>query len=98
MKYIRDPLYLETVSRLRRARQQKRISQTQLAKALAVPQSVVSKVETGERRLDIIEAAHWCIALNATLDEILPTALRSALSRPSHKSKQRISRHGKNGA
>ena len=37
------------------SRRQKDITQAELAKRLGKPQSYVSKYETGERRLDVIE-------------------------------------------
>lgn len=38
------------------------LTQRQLAAALKVPRSVVSKVETGERRIDPMECAEWALA------------------------------------
>ena len=45
-------LFLEDLIAVRRAR---RITQVQLARALKKPQSYISKYESGERRLDLIE-------------------------------------------
>jgi transcriptional regulator with XRE-family HTH domain len=45
---------------LKEAREAKGISQAQLAKKLGVPQSYVSKYETGERRLDLVETLEVC--------------------------------------
>src|SRR5258708_1845642 len=42
------------------------LSQRQLAKALAVPHSWVAKVESGERRIDLVEFAWFCTACEAT--------------------------------
>jgi transcriptional regulator with XRE-family HTH domain len=43
------------VQRLRTARIEAGITQQQLAKRLGIPQSLVSKMEIGERRVDAVE-------------------------------------------
>ncbi|EGK72102.1 hypothetical protein METUNv1_01574 [Methyloversatilis universalis FAM5] len=48
---------------LREARESGGLTQEDVASKLGVTQSFVSKCERGERRLDIIEARAWCIAL-----------------------------------
>lgn len=45
------------------------LTQTQLADILKVPQSYISKVESGERRIDIIELREVCLALNSNIVE-----------------------------
>lgn len=45
-------------------RKEKGLTSQQLADALKVPQSLVSKVENCVRRLDIIEYMHYCEALD----------------------------------
>lgn len=46
-------------------REARACSQAQLGQILQRPQSYVSKVESGERRLDLIEYIQWCLALEA---------------------------------
>lgn len=64
--------YVEFVTRLRAARKSRRVSQSALGERLGKPQSFVSKVETGERRLDLIEAVEWCRALGVAIEDVLP--------------------------
>jgi transcriptional regulator with XRE-family HTH domain len=47
------------------------ITQKDLANLLNEPQSFVSKVETGERRIDVIELAEICKALNSNIVEFI---------------------------
>ncbi len=77
MPAIHSPQYLEFIARLRQARKTRRVTQTHLGALLNKPQSYVSKVETCERRIDIIEAANWCIALGIALDDVLPPEFRT---------------------
>ena len=48
--------------RLARIRADAGLSQRQLAKLLDVPHSWVAKVESGERRIDLVEFAWFCNA------------------------------------
>ncbi|MBU3639123.1 helix-turn-helix transcriptional regulator [Polynucleobacter sp. AP-RePozz3-80-G7] len=50
-------------SELKNARLQAKMHQVDLAKNLKKPQSYISKVESGERNLDIIEFVSYCEAL-----------------------------------
>lgn len=45
----------------------KGLTQVQLSETLGMPQSFVSKYETGERRLDVIELRGICRSLGTTL-------------------------------
>jgi len=47
------------------------MTQTDLAHALGKPQSYVSKYESGERRLDIVELDDVCRALGVPLPRII---------------------------
>ncbi|MFI5136365.1 MAG: helix-turn-helix domain-containing protein [Sphingobacteriales bacterium] len=63
--------YLVVTELLYRLRTNAGITQTQLAKILNLPQSFISKVETGERRIDLIELKEICKALNSNLIEFV---------------------------
>jgi transcriptional regulator with XRE-family HTH domain len=56
---------------LKRIRQDKGIRQIELAERLGVPQSFVSKYESGNRRLDILELRQVCEAMNISLGEFI---------------------------
>ena len=51
---------------LREARLRSGLRQADLAKRLGLPQSFVSKYESGERRLDLLELQDVCAALGST--------------------------------
>lgn len=83
MLSIHKPQYIEFISRLRKARKDKGLTQAQLGHLLNQPQSFISKVETCERRLDLIEAAEWCRAIGIRLDDVLPAELKASLEQDS---------------
>ena len=56
---------------LREMRMSVGLRQIDLAKKLHTPQSFVSKYESGERRLDVIELRQVCQALGIPLQELI---------------------------
>jgi transcriptional regulator with XRE-family HTH domain len=52
---------------LRQVRKEAGLHQQELAVKLCKPQSFVSKYESGERRLDLLELRHICQCLNVEL-------------------------------
>lgn len=56
---------------LRDVRTRKNLRQTDIADRLGVPQSFVSKYESGERRLDVIELRSVCHAMDIRLSEFI---------------------------
>jgi len=75
MSGAHDPLYIEFIARLRNARKGRNLSQQQLGERLGKEQTFISKVETCERRIDVIEAARWCAALDLCLEDVLPSEI-----------------------
>lgn len=53
---------------LREVRTEADLTQVEMARSLGVPQSFVSKYESGERRLDLLELQRVCQALGITLE------------------------------
>lgn len=56
---------------LREARERQRLSQKQLADRLYKPQSFISKIESGERNLNVVEFLELCDAMNVDAVEII---------------------------
>lgn len=56
---------------LREIRKKAGLSQVELSKKLGKPQSFVSKYESGERRLDILEVRKICEAVGITLKDFV---------------------------
>lgn len=56
---------------LRRVRAEAGLTQSELAQRLGQTQSFVSKVERGERRLDVVELRWWCRAMGVPLVEFV---------------------------
>jgi len=56
---------------LSKTRKSTKMTQAQLAKLLGRPQSFVSKIESGERRLDVIEFVEVCQALGLAATELI---------------------------
>ncbi|MDE3068546.1 MAG: helix-turn-helix transcriptional regulator [Verrucomicrobiota bacterium] len=56
---------------LRTVRSEAGLTQAEVAAMLDMPQSFVSKYESGERRLDLIELRQICKALGMTLSDFV---------------------------
>lgn len=56
---------------LRDIRREAGINQEDLARRLGATQSFVSKYESGERRLDLLELRHICTAIGVPLTDVL---------------------------
>lgn len=52
---------------LREVRERAGLTQEQIAEYLETTQSIISKCERGERRLDIVELKTWCQAIGIPL-------------------------------
>lgn len=54
---------------LKETRVAKNLTQADVATSLGLPQSYVSKYESGERRLDFVETVHVCEALGMKIKD-----------------------------
>ncbi|MBI40615.1 MAG: transcriptional regulator [Leptospiraceae bacterium] len=72
-KTIHRPEYRALIDRLVAARKAKGLTQEDVAQALGVRQTWVSKVEKCERRLDILETVDLCKYYGLALSELLST-------------------------
>lgn len=64
---LHDPDYGILVQLVRELRVEQRVTQAELAERLGIAQSLVSKMERRERRLDVAELRRVCIALGVPL-------------------------------
>lgn len=70
-KSIYSEEYREFRELLKRLRVEAGIRQVDLAAQLGVPQSFISKYESGERRLDVIETARIAEAIGSSLLQVV---------------------------
>lgn len=70
-KSIYNNEYRSLIGKLRELRVKKQLTQVQLAEKLGVDQTLISKIETCERRLDVIELKNICSALNEPFVEFI---------------------------
>lgn len=68
---FRDERYKEVIERLRSRRQELGLSQQRLAERLGLHKQFVSRVELGERRLDIVEFVDLVRALELNPAELV---------------------------
>ena len=73
MKSIYDEDYIEIITRLWIIRTSKNITQLDLANKMGKTQSFVSKIESCERRLDVIEFLRWLDTLNISFSDVIPS-------------------------
>ncbi len=63
--------YKEIISRLKKARIDSKFSQQAVADKLSKPQSYVSKIESGERRLDVAEIKKFAMIYSKPINYFL---------------------------
>ena len=80
-KSIHSHLYHQIIGRLRSKRESKNVTQVQLAEMLGVKQTFISKIETCDRRLDLIELRQICQVLNISFVDFVAEVERDRLSK-----------------
>lgn len=70
-KSVHTILYQKVIARLRTKREERGLTQKQLAGMLGLPQSYVSKLETCERRMDFIELPTICNLLGISVVDFM---------------------------
>ena len=65
--------YREFLERLRSARDDTGLTQVEVAQQLGKPQSFVSKCESGERRVDVVELERFAEIYGKEVSYFLPT-------------------------
>lgn len=71
MSSIHDPRYIGLIKSLIKMREERKITQVQLATSLKRHQSYVAKIENLDRRIDLIELNDWLTALNIKFSEFI---------------------------
>jgi transcriptional regulator with XRE-family HTH domain len=67
-----SPRYQAFLTKLRQAREEAGMTQVEVAAKLGKPQSYVSKCESGERRVDVIELAAFAALYGRPLVSFVP--------------------------
>lgn len=80
-KSIHSHLYHQVIARLRSKREDKGVTQVQLAELLNVNQAFIRKIEICDRRLDIIELHHICQVLGISFVDFIQEVDRDILSK-----------------
>lgn len=78
MKTIHQDRYSRLIGEMVKLRKDKKVTQTQLAQQLGKPQSYVAKIETLERKLDIVEFVDWCNAIGQSPSDLLRAQLEAS--------------------
>lgn len=69
---IRTNEYKTLLSKLKDARIKAGLSQQEVAEKLNKPQSYMSKVESGERRLDVVEVKKLAAIYKVNVSDLIP--------------------------
>lgn len=82
MQSLHSAAYKRFVERLIAARESRRPTQSEVARRTGWPQSRISRMETGERRVDVIELSELAKLYKKRLGWFVPRSLRRRVTRP----------------
>jgi len=71
-KTIYSSAHKHLVDQLKKARQSSRLEQQQVADKLGKTQSYISKIESGQRRVDLVQLKEFAKIYKKSLDYFLP--------------------------
>ena len=69
-----DPRHEELVRRIREARLESSLTQAEVADELGLPQSVISRLEAGQRKVSAIELRDLSELLGIPMERLVPKA------------------------
>jgi transcriptional regulator with XRE-family HTH domain len=75
VRSLRTPGHRSMMQVLIETRKSKGITQQDLANRLSRPQSYIAKVETGERRLDVVEFIEWAIGIDSSPPDLITSIM-----------------------
>ena len=70
-KTIRSKEYAVFIERMKKAREETGLRQIDVAKKMKRPQSYISRVESGEYRLDILEVKEFARIYKKNIDDLI---------------------------
>jgi transcriptional regulator with XRE-family HTH domain len=70
-KSVHSKEYKDIIDRLKTARIEAGLAQQEVADKLGKPQSYVSKIESGERRLDVLEIKRFAIVYKKDINFVI---------------------------
>lgn len=84
-KSTHTPQYDFLIQKLKQARKEANLQQTAVAEKIGRYQSYMSKIESGERRLDVVELFQLAVIYKKELNFFVPASKKAATSKKSTK-------------
>lgn len=72
MRSMHSAEYRFVRAQLKRAREESGLTQAEAGEALGIPRVTIVKIEKGDRRVDLIEAAKFAILYDKPIDYFVP--------------------------